>query len=164
MRKWLIWLLIPINLLILLLAPRFGWRVNSGDASLMTYRGMSIEDGAIHAVYGNGIDTVVIGYSQPLSRKLDITVNGASQHSMEVAFDGQTIREAPELPPSLASDLIWQDAAGIFAWRYILVITLSCLSALVFWKAGKKADQKKLLQICGAVIGVIPFLLAIRLF
>lgn len=164
MRKWLIWLLIPINLLILLLAPRFGWRINSGDASLLTYRGMSIEDGAIHAVYGNESDTVAIGYSHPLSRRLDIKVNGASQYSLEVAFDGQTVRETPELPTGLASDLIWQDAAGIFAWRYIVVIALSCMSALVFWKAAKKADQKKLLQICGAVIGVIPFLLAIRLF
>lgn len=164
MRKWLVWLLIPINLLILLLAPRFGWRISSGGVTPLNYRGVSIADGAIHASYGKGNDTVVVGYSNPLSKKLDITVNGAGQYSLEVAFDGQVIRETPELPMSVASDLIWKDAAGIFAWRYILVIALSFLSAFVFRKAAKKADQKKLLRICGAVIGLIPFLLAIRLF
>ena len=33
MRRWLVWLLIPINLLILLLAPRFGWRISSGGVT-----------------------------------------------------------------------------------------------------------------------------------
>ena len=164
MKKWLIWLLIPMNLLILLLAPRFGWRISSGSITPLNYRGMSIEGGAIHAVYGNGSDTVVIGYSQPLSRKLDITVNGAIQHSLEVAFDGQTIRETPELPPHLASDLIWKDASGILGWRYITVIGLSCLSSFILNKAVQKPDRKKLLLICGSVAGLVPFLLAVRLF
>jgi len=164
MRKWLVWLLIPINLLILLLAPRFGWRINSEDADRLNYRGVSIVDGAIHATYGKGNDTVVIGYSNPLSKKLDITVNGATRYSLEYSIDGQVIREEPKAAPFLASSLIWQDASGILGWRYILVIGLSWLSSFIFGKAIQNPDRKKLLLLCGTVVGLIPLLLAIRLF
>ena len=93
--------------------------------------------------------------TNPLSKKLDITVNGATRYSLEYSIDGQVIREEPKAAPFLASSLIWQDASGILGWRYILVIGLSWLSSFIFGKAIQNPDRKKLLLLCGTVFLVL---------
>ena len=69
-----IYILLPIQILVLLLSPRFGWDIHHmlhGDVATLRYEKTSYIDGAFHCIYQEGEDKIDISYGNLFSKKLD---------------------------------------------------------------------------------------------
>ena len=162
-RKGLIYLLLPLQILVLLLSPRFGWSIHKFDAGVLAYEGTSYKDGALHCVYENDADTVDISYGSVFSKKFNITVNETEKYTMEVKIDGETIGSEENILLGIANDIVWKDTLGIFYWRYILTIALTLISIKAFKRAGSRDDQTgKALCVGAVVVYVIAILVSLR--
>ena len=80
--KKLIYVLFPLQIIVLLMSPRFGWNIHNSDASVLSYKGTSYEDGAFHCLYQNQDDTIDISYRNPFSKEFTIIVNDTETYSL----------------------------------------------------------------------------------
>lgn len=155
--------LLPIQILVLLLSPRFGWNIHNDDSTLLRYANTSHINGDFHSQYISNENTIDICYKNPLSKQFFITVNNADVYYMEVGLDGNIINYDPKLLQFTSNDIVWKDSSSIFYWRYILTIVLTLFSIRLFHRAkcidGKKSNK---IYICSMIIYVISILISLR--
>ncbi|MBQ8231252.1 MAG: hypothetical protein IJZ34_04925 [Lachnospiraceae bacterium] len=160
----LISLLFPLQIIVLLLSPRFGWSIHNSDATLLTYEGTSYEDGAFHCLYQGRNDTIDISYANPLSKNFTITVNDTDEYSMIVKIDGASIESEPDMLPGIANDIVWEDTYGILFWRCILTVAITLISLKVFKHANNVSGvESKVFYTVASVIYVISMLISLRI-
>ena len=162
MKKMIYWLL-PIQILVLLLSPRFGWRMHNISAVDFTYQGTAYQNGALHCVYANQKDRVDISYRHPFSKKFIITVNDAQVYTMQVKADGESEESVPDMLPGIANDVVWNDTYGIFGWRCILAVALTLLSMKILRNAYGKAAEGKLRYGGAAAVYLFAVLVSLRI-
>ena len=159
----LIYVLLPLQMLVLLLSPRFGWSIHNLTAEPLRYRGVSYEDGAFHCIYQNGGNTVDISYGNPFSKRFAIVINDEEEYSMHVKMDGASVESEPDMLPGIANDIVWKDTYGILFWRCILTAVMSVISTRMLWCAGDAGGvEKKLLCVGATIIYVIALLISLR--
>ena len=159
-----IYLLLPLQMIVLLVSPRFGWSIHSSDATLLTYEGTSYEDGVIHCRYANTNDSVDISYGNLFSKKFTITVNDTDKYTMEVKIDGASVESEPDMLPGIANDIVWEDTYGILFWRCILAVAMTLISVKAFKSANDMVGEKRKVFCVGAlVIYVISILISLRI-
>lgn len=160
----LICLLLPLQIMVLLLSPRFGWTIHNFDTTPLTYEGTSYEDGAFHCIYQSSTDTVDISYGNLFSKKFTITVNDTDTYTMEVKIDGASVESEPDMLPGIANDIVWEDTFGILYWRCILTVAMTLISVKTFKSASDMAGEKRKVFCAGAlVIYVISILISLRI-
>ena len=161
--KKLVYFLVPIQIIILLLAPRFDWCFYGAKATFFTYKGVAFEEGAIHCLYESQDDVVDISYDNPFSKKFTITFNDSEKYYMEVKIDGACVGPAIDEPPGIAADIVWKDTYGIMFWRCILTITMTLISMKLFRHAYDGKDTERKVQYAGAgIIYIIAILISLR--
>ena len=163
--KKLIYFLLPLQLIVLVLSPRFGWSIHSFPApERLTYEGTSYYDGALHCLYQNDKEVVDISYSHPLSKQFTIIVNDTDEYSMHVKIDGSSVSSEPDMLPGIANDIVWQDTFGILFWRVILTVAMTLISIKIFKRANAVGGaESKVLYAGAAVIYVIAILISLRI-
>jgi hypothetical protein len=162
--KKLLYLLLPLHIIVLLLSPRFGWSIHDENAAVLTYKGVSYKDGALHSLYESQDDVVDISYANPFSKKFTITVNDTSEYRMEVKLDGESIESEPNMLPGIANDIVWKDTYGIIFWRCILAIGMTLISMNVF-KIGsdKEGTSRKIFYLGAIIIYIFTILISLRI-
>lgn len=134
-QKFFLFLLLPLQIIVFMLSPRFDWTIHKADATILPYAGTFYEDGALHCIYEIGVDNVDISYGNIFSKKFDITVNYNDHYSMEVKVDGASVSSEQDMLPGIANDIVWQDSLGIFYWRLILSVAMTLLGIYLFLRA-----------------------------
>ncbi|MCM1063199.1 MAG: hypothetical protein NC420_01810 [Eubacterium sp.] len=153
--KKMIYLLLPLQVLILLLSPRFGWKMHNPESIVLSYGGTVYADGKIHTLYQNENESVDISYENLFSKKFLITINDKDEYEMEVGIDGATYNDTNSLHFTDA-DIIWNDSCGIFWWRYILTIAMTIFSILL-------VKRKNRINIFSCILYVVSFLISFRI-
>lgn len=162
--KKLIYCLLPLQIIVLLLSPRFGWNIHNSDATLLSYKGVSYENGAFHCLYQSNNDTVDISYSNFFSKKFTITVNDTEEYSMQVKIDGASVGYEPSTLLGIANDIVWKDTYGIIFWRCILTITMTLISMKLYRRANDVKDTERIALYVGAsVIYIFTILISLRI-
>ena len=160
----LLYLLLPLQIIVQLLSPRFDWTIHNFDTTPLAYQGMSYRDGAFHSLYESSVDTVDISYENLFSKKFTITVNDNDTYTMEVKIDGASVESEPDMLPGIANDMVWQDTQGILYWRCILTVFMSLVSIKVFNRANDMGEEKrKVFYVGAAVLYVISMLISLRI-
>ena len=129
MLKKIVYVLLPLQVLILLLSPRFGWKMHNPESILLSYKGTTYADGQFHDLYKNEDDKIDICYESIFSKQFLITINDMDKYEMKVEIDGSS--KGAEGLLFTSNDLVWNDSIGIFGWRYILTIALTVISILL---------------------------------
>ncbi len=142
MMKTRIYVLLPIQILVLLLSPRFGWNIHNYDSTLLSYANTMYVDGDFHIQYGNHKDIIDICYGNLFSKQILITVNDTDVYYMEVEIDGNIFDYEPEMLSYTSTDIVWEDTFGIFCWRCILTIIMTLLCIRLYQYA-KSMNCKK---------------------
>jgi len=162
--KNIIYFLLPLQIIVLLLSPRFGWNIHNSDGTLLSYKGVSYENGAFHCIYQGKGDTIDIAYSNPFSKKFTITVNDTDEYQMQVKIDGASIESEPDMLPGIANDIVWKDIYGIMFWRCILMISMTLISMKILRRAnGNNGTEGKGLYIGASVIYIFALLISLRI-
>ena len=159
--KALKYILLPLQLVVLLMSPRFGWNIHMLGAEALEYKALSYENSVFHCVYQSDEDTVDIRYDHPFSKQFTIVVNDAEEYRMQVKIDGESVESETDMVPGLANDIIWRDTYGIMYWRCILTVALTLLSMRMFRHAQNSADQKMLCA-CALVLYALSILISMR--
>lgn len=157
MRK-LICFLLPLQILVLLLSPRFGWSIHHSDFSSLYYEGTFYEAGVFHCLYRNGEKSVDIGYGNPFSKRFTITVNGTDEYKMNVRIDGESEKSEPDMLPGIANDIVWKDTYGILYWRCVLTIAMTLISMKAF-----RTKNRKALYAAGSILYAFSMLISLRM-
>lgn len=162
--KKLLYFLLPLQIIVFLLSPRFGWSIHDENAAVLTYKGVSYKDGAFHCLYENQNDVVDISYANLFSKKFTITVNDTQEYRIEVKLDGESIESEPNMLPGIANDVVWKDTYGIVFWRCILTIGMTLISMKVF-KRGSDAEgtTRKILYLGASIIYIFAILISLRI-
>ncbi len=161
--KKLVHFLLPIQIIILLLAPRFGWSIHDAQGTRLAYRGTAFEDGAIHCVYQSQDNIIDISYSNLFSKDFTITVNETIEYNMKVKLDGASIVFGETILPGGSNDIVWKDTYGIMFWRCILTITMTLISMKLFRHAYDREDAgRKLLYAGAGGFYIIAILISLR--
>ena len=160
--KRLKYFLLPLQIIVLLLSPRFGWNIHALGVADLEYKGMTYENGAFHCVYQGDADTVDIRYSHPFSKRFTITVNDTDEYSMLVKIDGESVESEPDMLRGIANDIVWQDTYGILYWRCILTVAMTLLSTGIFTRAKGSPDRKALCA-AGSVLYALSMLISLRI-
>lgn len=111
MLKKLIYVLLPLQILVLILSPRFGWKMHGPDAGMLSYAGTRYVDGKFHALYGKEDQNIDISYSL-FSKSFLIVVDNKDEYKMEVGIDG--VSHSTDTLHYTGGDIIWNDSCGIF--------------------------------------------------
>lgn len=154
--KKLIYVLLPLQVLILILSPRFGWKLHNPEAVVLSYKGTAYVDGKFHALYENGNEKIDICYGSIFSKRLFITVNDSDQYEMEVKIDGASTGNASDMLHFTPNDLVWNDSNGIFGWRYILTIAMTVCSIVLVKRANR-------ISICPCILYAVSILFSLRI-
>ena len=163
--KKLIYVLLPLQIIVLLMSPRFGWSIHNSDFALLSYKGTSYENGAFHCLYENSKDTIDISYPNLFSKNFTIKVNDAKTYSMYVKIDGASVESEQDMLPGITNDMVWEDTYGIMYWRCFITIALSLISMKLFMRMnGVGTIERKVLCVGASVIYVISILISLRLF
>ncbi len=165
-KQYLIYVLLPIQILVLMLCPRFGWKIRDGFDSL-AYEQTSYSGSGIEVTYANDQEAFQVSYSNPFSREFVITVNEEDQYYMAVNMDGGEKNPNPEnvnLPGYIGTAVVWNDPAGIFFGRYIvsIALTVCCIAAFTYGKKYAAGVSCKLLYGCAAITYFISMLISFR--
>ena len=155
--KKFIYVLLPLQVLLLILSPRFGWKMHNPEAIIMlSYKGTTYEDGKFHSLYQNENETIDISYESIFSRQLSVTVNDTDEYEMKVEIDGGMIGISEDRLSFTGADLIWNDSCGIFWWRYILTIAMTVLSIVLVRRANR-------IQAASCVLYAVSLLISLRI-
>lgn len=160
--KKLLYFLIPVQIIILVLSPRFGWNIHNSDATTLSFKGVSYEDGDFHCIYENDNNTVDISYPNLFSKNFSITMNSTNEYSMKVKLDGESIESEQNMLPGIANDIVWKDTFGIMYWRCILTVAMSLISMKVFRYANENIKERKWAGIGASIIYVVSILISLR--
>lgn len=160
--KRLKYFLLPLQIIVLLLSPRFGWNIHALGVGALEYKGMAYENGAFHCVYQSDADTVDIRYPHPFSKRFTITVNDTDEYSLAVKIDGESVESDPDMLPGIANDIVWQDTYGILYWRCILTVAMTLLSMRMFRRA-KGSPHQTVLCAAGSVLYALSMLISLRI-
>lgn len=128
-KKW-IYILLPLQLLILLLSPRFGWKMYSPEAAKLSYGGTTYEDGNFQVVYKDEDEKITVCYEGIFSKRFLVIVNDMNEYEIGVEIDGKLMEGSDQLR-LVSNDIIWNDSCGIFGWRYLLSIAMTLGSILL---------------------------------
>ena len=164
--KKIIYFLLPLQIIVLLLSPRFGWNINmhKSDGLFLSYKGTSYEDGAFHCLYQNQYDTIDISYSNPFSKKFTILVNDTETYSMQVTIDGASVGGEENILLGISAGIVCKDTYGILFWRCIMTIAMSLISMKVFSRAtASKGGERKLLFTGASIIYIVAILISLRI-
>lgn len=162
--KKLIYCLLPLQIIVLLLSPRFGWYIHNYDAAYLSYQGTSYEDGEFHCLYQSQDNTIDIRYSNPFSKNFTITVNENIEFDMIVNIDGASMTYGASVLPGISNDIVWKDTYGIMFWRCILTIAMTLFSMKIFRSAMDRNDRvKKLLYVGASIIYIVTLLISLRI-
>lgn len=162
--KKVLYFLLPLQIFVLLLSPRFGWSIHDANATILTYKGTSYADGAFRCQYEGLDDVVDISYGNPFSKNFTITVNDTQEYRMEVKLDGESMESEPNMLPGIANDIVWKDTYGIMFWRCILAIGMTLISMNVF-KIGsdKEGTSRKIFYLGAIIIYIFTILISLRI-
>lgn len=164
MRSKLIYILLLVQILTILLSPRFGWKIHNYDATVFHYAGTTFVDGTFHGKYIKGENEIDIGYEGIFSKRFNITVDNTNVYYMEVGIDGEVIDFVPERLRFTSNDIVWNDTCGILYWRYIFTIIMTLFGIKLFNYAGTKAGGKRnTIYVCATLIYIISMLISLRL-
>lgn len=158
------YVLLFVQILILLLSPRFGWSVHNANGMILTYQGSLNENGALHCIYGNGMDAIDISYDNIFSKKFTVTTTDIKECMFEVKLDGTVLGYEENVLPYILSDIVWYDTFGIFYWRCILAVSIALVSVKIL-KHGDcyGENSSKGWYVCGFVVYVISILVSLRI-
>lgn len=161
--KKLIYVLLPLQIIVLLMSPRFGWSIHNSDFTLLSYKGTSYENGVFHCLYENSKDTVDISYPNLFSKNFTITVNDAKTYSMYVKIDGASVESEQDMLPGVTNDMVWEDTYGIMFWRCFLTVAMSLVSIKLFrHMMDVYGTERKVLCVGILLIYVIAILISLR--
>ena len=161
--KKIIYCLLPLQIIVLLLSPRFSWSIQNSNATVLSYKGVSYEEGAFHCLYQSQDDTIDISYSNLFSKKFTITVNDAAEYNMQVKIDGASVESEPNMLLGIADDIVWKDTYGIMFWRCILTIAMTLISMKVFRRANDvKGTESKVLYGGASIMYIFTILISLR--
>lgn len=157
MMKKFIYVLLPLQILILILSPRFGWKMYSPEAVALPYGGTAYVDGKFHTLYKNENHKIDISYQSIFSKQFLVTVDGRDEYEMKVEIDGAIRDTTTDVLHYTGADIVWNDSCGIFWWRYILTIAMTvCSIALV-----KRANR---LWVFPGILYAASILISLRIF
>lgn len=154
MSKKIIYVLLPLQILILIFSPRFGWKMHGPEAVMLSFGGTTYVDGRFHTLYENENRNVDISYDNIFSKKFLIVVDNTNEYQMEVGIDGVTHNTDTDYPDA---NIIWNDSCGIFWWRYILTIAMTTICIILIKRAGR-------IQVISCILYVISILISLRIF
>lgn len=161
--KRLIYVLLPLQIIVLLMSPRFGWSIHNSDFSLLSYKGTSYENGAFHCLYENRNDKVEISYPNLFSKNFTITVNDGKTYSMYVKIDGESVESERDMLPGVTNDMVWEDTYGIMYWRCFLTVAMTLVSIKLFrHMMDVHGTERKVLCVGTLLIYVIAILISLR--
>lgn len=129
-KKW-IYILLPLQLLILFLCPRFGWKLYSPEATRLSYGGTTIAEGSFQTVYQSENEKVTICYESIFSKRFRVIINDKDEYQIGIETDG-ALAEGSDNLRLVTGDLTWKDSCGIFGWRYFLTAAMTVGSILLF--------------------------------
>lgn len=162
-----VYILLPVQILVLILSPRFGWNIQHmlhGDVATLKYEKTSYIDGAFHCIYQEGEEKVDISYGNLFSKKFHITVNETKEYDMEVKIDGRSIESETDMLPGVTNDIVWEDIYGIFYWRCILAVAMSLVSIKMFQRAKERdGTTNKVVCIVSFAIYLVSILISLRI-
>ena len=162
--KKIIYFLLPLQIIVLLLSPRFGWNIHNANSTLLSYQGLSYEDGAFHCLYQSHDDKIDISYGNYVSKKFTITVNDTDKYNLQVKIGGASVESEPNMLPYIDNDIVWKDTYGILFWRCILTIVMTLISMKVFRRASDgKRTERKLLYAGASLIYIVTILISLRI-
>ena len=161
--KKLIYVLLALQIIVLLMSPRFGWSIHNSDFTLLSYKGTSYENGSFHCLYENSKDTVDVSYPNLFSKNFTITVNDAKTYSMYVKIDGASVESEQDMLPGVTNDMVWEDTYGIMFWRCFLTVAMSLVSIKLFrHMMDVYGTERKVLCVGILLIYVIAILISLR--
>lgn len=88
--KKIIYVLLPLQVLILLLSPRFGWKIHNPESIVLSYKGITYVDGKFHDLYKSDDEKIDICYESFFSKQFFIIINDTDEYEMKVYIDGET--------------------------------------------------------------------------
>lgn len=154
MLKKIVYVLLPLQVIILLLSPRFGWKMHNPESYVLSYKGTTYADGKFHALYKNEDDKIDICYESIFSKQFLITINDTEEYEMKVEIDGNS--KGAEGLLFTSNDLVWNDSVGIFGWRYILTIALTVISILL-------VKRTNCIVVFPCILYVVSILISLRI-
>ncbi len=164
MKNKIVYLLLLVQIIAILISPRFGWEIHNYDSTVFQYAKTLFVDGEFHSQYINDEKIIDICYDNIFSKRFNITVDNTDVYYMEVGIDGEVIDYEPEMLSFTGNDIVWNDACGILGWRYILTIVMTLLSIRLFNLAKANDDRKrKKIFVCAVAIYVISMLISLRI-
>lgn len=135
-------------------SPRFGWKMHSPEAVMLSYGGTTYTDGRFHVLYENENRNVDISYDHIFSKKFLIVINDMDEYEMEVGIDGVT--HNTDVLYYTDADIIWHDSCGIFWWRYILTTAMTIICIILIKRAGH-------IQIISCILYAVSILISLRI-
>ena len=165
MKKLLKYLILLVQIIVLLLVPRFGWHINHPDVSLLNYESTYRENGYTHTLYSLEGKSVDIAYNNRFSRHFYISVDGGEPSEMTVFFDGGSEGSSSSSPlPYTGSAIVWKDSSGIFYRVYLFALGLTFISLLFHNRANRNEHQGQILYNALSVIALgVSFLISFRI-
>lgn len=164
MKRFLIYLIIPLQIIVLLLVPRFGWHIHHPSATVLNYTSTYRENGYTHTLYSFEDISVDIAYKSRFLRDFYINVDGDERQHIKVFLDGGSAGEQDRNLLYTGSDIVWKDSSGIFYRVYIFALGLTLMSILLYKQAKKKAKQKLLIyKILSVILLGVSLLVSLRI-
>lgn len=153
-----IYILLPLQMLILILSPRFGWKMHNPESMVLSYGGTTYVDGKIHTLYQNENQKVDVSYESIFSKRFLVTVNGKDEYEMKVEIDGgmRDVDMDTDRLSFTGADIVWNDSCGIFWWRYILTIAMTVLSIVLVKRANR-------IQVFPCILYAVSILISLRI-
>ncbi len=153
--KKFIYVLLPLQVLILFLSPRFVWKMHNPESIVLSYGGTTYVDGKFHTLYKNENQKIDIVYESLFSKRFLVTIDDKDEYEMEVGIDGKTYYDTNTLHFT-GADIIWNDSCGIFWWRYILTIAMTAVSIALIRRTNR-------INACSSILYAISILISFRI-
>ena len=164
MKRKLIYLVVPLQIIVLLLIPRFGWYIHHPNAMRVNYSSTYREDGYIHSIYSSDSRSIDIAYKNRFSRNLYISIDGGELQYMRVFLDGESVEGTPNTLSFIGSDIVWKDSSGIFYRIYVFSLGLTLICIVLYHYANKMAQHMRLiLQVLSSILLCVSLLISLRI-
>lgn len=163
MKRKLVYLVVPLQVIILLLIPRFGWYIHHPNAMILKYSSTYREDGYMHSLYSSDSGSIDIAYKNRFSRDLYISIDGRELQHIRVLLDGQSVEGNPNTLSLTGSDIVWKDSSGIFYRIYAFSLGLTLICIMLYYYANRMTQHTKLvLQVLPSMLLCVSLLISLR--
>ena len=173
LKKLIILSIIPIQIIIILLTPRFGWQLathhNPEGTRIYKFERAIRDNGYTRAIYTSNIinESTGLPYSRDIvyrhrfSRNITVVLDDGRAQDLHLLFDAAGAKnwvQNPEInfTTEIGADIFRNDSSGFLFRVYFLAIGLAAAGVFVFW-----ITEKKLLL---AAFAVLAALVSFRLF